>query len=298
MFKPVTGEFAQIEDENLKSRMWIVFAMVVSIAAFAAVACSSEPEAATPGPTIAPRAGAIEGIVTGPDGKPLAGMRVGIESGTVPAPEIAPETDVQGRYRLGSVPPGVFNVAVHDRDGNRVGLESVEVKSEETSTLDFSISAQSASASTLTTGAVAVDFETCEGFLDEPPPNMVSSTIEATESGQGDNPNIVSICVVSHQTLDRSRALTLTVIKFDSIGAAESNFELLRDSFSGDVTEGEVGPNSITAVVNSAGLGSFVVIQNGVHLINLHTAMPEGETPVRNVDELASLAQMVNSKLP
>ena len=282
----------------MKSRMWIVFAMVVSIAAFAAVACSSEQEAATPEPTIAPRAGAIEGTVADSDGEPLAGMRVSIESGTASFPEIAPETDAQGRYSLGSIPPGVFEVAVHDRDGNRIGLESVEVRSEETSTLDFSISAQSASTSTPTTGEVAVNFETCEGFLDEPPPNMVSETREATVTAREGNPSIVSKCTSSQDTLDRSSGMTLTVIRFDSADSAESHFDMMREGMRGDVTAGDLGPRSYEVVVDSDGLGSFVVFQNGVHVITLHTAMLEGETPVWNVNELASLAQMVNSKLP
>ena len=225
----------------MKKSRWMILAAAVSIAVFAAAACSQEPEAATPAPTITPARGAIEGIVAEPDGKPLAGMRVSIASGTAPFPGIAPETDAQGRYRLGSVPPGVFDVAVHDRDGNRVGLKSVEVRSAETSTLDFSISAQSASASTPTSGAVAVNFETCEGFLDEPPPDMVSSTIEVTESAKKDNPNIVSMCAVPHQTLDRSSGMTLTVIRFDSTGAAESRFDTIRECHRADWAQGRRG---------------------------------------------------------
>ena len=272
----------------MKISMWTLLATGVGIAVFVAAACSREPE-----PTIVTRAGAIEGAVTEPDGKPLPGMRIGIVDGTVPFPEIAPSTDEQGRYRIESVPPGVFDVAVHDREGNRVGLESVEVTAGQTSTQDFVIQTPSS-----TSGAVTADFETCEGFLDAPPPNLVSRTIEATESAQEDNPNIVSICVVSHQTLDGSRALTLTAFKLDSIDSAESQFELVRESFSGDVTEGVVGPRSIKAVVNSAGLGSFVVLQNGVHFINIHTAMPEGEPPLLNVDQLVSLARTVIDRLP
>ena len=123
----------------MKVRKLMLLAAFVGIAAFAAAACGQDPIAATPEPTFAPRSGAIEGSVTEPDGKPLPGMRVGIVRGTVPSPEIAPETDEQGRYRIGSVPAGVFDVGVHDRDGSRVGLESVEVKAGQTSTLDFVI---------------------------------------------------------------------------------------------------------------------------------------------------------------
>lgn len=84
--------------------------------------------------------GEIEGTVTGPHGEPVAGMRVGIVSGTEPFLEIAPETDEKGHYRLSSIAPGTYEVAVHDKQGRRVGLKSVGVKSGETATLDFSIS--------------------------------------------------------------------------------------------------------------------------------------------------------------
>lgn len=85
-------------------------------------------------------AGGIEGTVTDRDGKPVAGMRLSIVSGTTGFPEIAVETDGEGHYRIGGVPPGTFEVAVHDKQGNRVGLESVAVRSGETSTLNFTIS--------------------------------------------------------------------------------------------------------------------------------------------------------------
>jgi hypothetical protein len=67
-------------------------------------------------------------------------MRVAIISGTAPFPEMAPETDEEGRYQIGGVAPGTFEVAVHDRDGKQIGLDSVVVRSGETAALDFSIS--------------------------------------------------------------------------------------------------------------------------------------------------------------
>ncbi len=85
------------------------------------------------------QAGGIEGTVTDYDGTPLAGMRVGIVSGTTFFPEIAAETNEEGYYQIGSVPPGTFEVAVHDIQGNRIGLESVTVRGGETSTLNFVI---------------------------------------------------------------------------------------------------------------------------------------------------------------
>ena len=95
----------------------------------------------TPKPVGDSGPGGIEGTVSGLDGEPVAGMRVGIISGTAAFPEIGPETDEKGYYQIGGVPPGTFQVAVHDSDGQRVGLKSVDVTSGETATLDFSVSA-------------------------------------------------------------------------------------------------------------------------------------------------------------
>lgn len=83
--------------------------------------------------------GGIEGTVTNVDGKPVAGMRVSIVSGTTGFPEILALTNEDGYYKIGSVPSGRFEVAVHDREGNRIGLDSVTVRSGETSTLDFTV---------------------------------------------------------------------------------------------------------------------------------------------------------------
>lgn len=86
-----------------------------------------------------PRLGTIQGTVTDERGGPVPGIRVGIVSGTAAFPEIGPATDEEGFYRIGSVPPGTFDVAFHNRNGDRIGLDSVTVKGGETSTLDLQI---------------------------------------------------------------------------------------------------------------------------------------------------------------
>ena len=68
------------------------------------------------------------------------GMRVAIVAGAAPFPEMSPETDGEGHYRLGGVSPGTFQVAVHSRGGERIGFQSVVVKSGETAMLNFSAS--------------------------------------------------------------------------------------------------------------------------------------------------------------
>ena len=110
-------------------------AAVLAIMILVAVGCGSDGK---PSPA-APRLGAIEGTVTDERGGPALGVRVVIVNGTADFPEIAPVTDEQGFYRIGGVTPGTFEVAFHDRNGNRIGLDSITVIGGETSTLDLQI---------------------------------------------------------------------------------------------------------------------------------------------------------------
>ena len=150
--------------------------------------------------------------------------------------------------------------------------------------------------------AGSLDFETCEGFLDEPAPELVSKTDELTEPAKNENPAVEAMCQVSHQTQDGSKATTLAVTKFDSAGAADSHYDMVRGSLevNDDVQliEGVDGAQSFQAVANTAGVGSFVVIQKGLVVISLHTAMPSGETPLRDSGELLDFAKGVTAKLP
>ena len=96
------------------------------------------------------RPGSIEGTVTDTDSRPVVAMRVCIISGTTGFPEIAAETNEEGYYQIGSVPSGAFEVAVHDRQGKRIGLESVVVRSGDISTLNFVIPIEEKPEGTLT----------------------------------------------------------------------------------------------------------------------------------------------------
>ena len=125
----------------MNERITLASAVAAALSVLLVVACSGGSDDATPTPIDDSGPGGIEGIVTGPDGEPVAGMRVAIVGGTASFPEIAPETDDEGHYQLDSLAPGTFEVAVHDRDGQRIGLASVTVTSRETTTLDFSVSA-------------------------------------------------------------------------------------------------------------------------------------------------------------
>ncbi len=121
---------------------WITSGLGVGVAAvfLAATACGQQSDNATQTPIGESRAGGIEGTVTDSEGEPVSGMRVSIVSGTAAFPEIAPETDSKGYYRLDSVPAGTFEIAVHGAQGQRVGSESVIVTSGEITTLNISVS--------------------------------------------------------------------------------------------------------------------------------------------------------------
>ncbi len=107
-------------------------AMLASLILVAAACREGAEPAATPA-----LSGIIEGVVKDADSSPVLGMRLGIVSGTAPFPEIAPVTNEDGVYRFPAIPPGAFSIAVHDEQGNRIALQSVDVRSGEASRLDF-----------------------------------------------------------------------------------------------------------------------------------------------------------------
>ncbi len=56
------------------------------------------------------------GVVVNGGGRPIAGALVSVAWGTGPAPEIAVETDDQGRFRL-HLPEGSYRMAAHTAAG-------------------------------------------------------------------------------------------------------------------------------------------------------------------------------------
>jgi hypothetical protein len=133
--------------------------------------------------------GGIEGTVTDSDGKPVAGMRVWIVSGTTGFPEIAAETSEEGYYQIGSVPLGTFEVAAHDIEGNRMGIESIVVRSGETSTLNFTISTGETTddqAKAVIYAAVVSQLYTVDHTFGEPPNFPIIYIVETTDDSVGD----------------------------------------------------------------------------------------------------------------
>jgi len=83
--------------------------------------------------------GGVEGIISDELGRPGVGLRVSIVEGSVGFPEIAVLTTEDGFYRIGSVPPGVFTIGVHDEEGERIAQKTFQVVSGETSTVDITL---------------------------------------------------------------------------------------------------------------------------------------------------------------
>ncbi|HET7463445.1 MAG TPA: carboxypeptidase-like regulatory domain-containing protein [Longimicrobium sp.] len=75
---------------------------------------------------LTPSAGSVlRGVVRGPDGVPVQGARVAITASPVPVPEIAAETDADGRFELAAPAAGRYTLAAHA--GGAAAQESVAV---------------------------------------------------------------------------------------------------------------------------------------------------------------------------
>ena len=72
----------------------------------------------------------------------MEGLVVAIVRGSVGYPEIAVITGEDGSYSIGSVPPGVFALGVHDDSGEKLVEDNVFVRGGETSRLDFVVSGE------------------------------------------------------------------------------------------------------------------------------------------------------------
>lgn len=217
-----------------------------------------------------PAAGGIEGTVTDLDGKPVAGMRVAIVSGTTSFPEIAPETNEEGYYQIGNIPPGTFEVSVNDRDGNRVGFESVVASSGETSTLNFIISTgqitdDQAKAAIYT--AVVRQLYTVDHGFNEPPNFPIIYLVETTDDSVGapDVPQTMSILLLSSvqvaitASLDDLPAEFVWVGGFNEVpidsntGAVEGNGAIIT---LGNVHSQEDGSALVSASIYFANVGA------------------------------------------
>lgn len=58
-----------------------------------------------------------------------------------------------------------------------------------------------------------------------------------------------------------------------------------------------IGNDSYARQFNSEGIGSIVIFLKGDKVVEIHTAMPVGESPIVNLSGLLELAKKVEGKL-
>ena len=102
---------------------------------------------------------------------------------------------------------------------------------------------------------------------------------------------------LSFQTRDGMKSMTLTVIDFDSSSSAEQHFQKVKTESKLESMQEPIGDDSFAKQLNSEGMGSIVIFLKGDRVVQLHTAMPAGESPIVDLSGLEELANKVEGKL-
>ena len=88
---------------------------------------------------------------------------------------------------------------------------------------------------------------------------------------------------------------------FDSADNALTHYRMIvesLDTYGGD--EGQsvnIGPDYSNAVANAQGVGSFVFFHESVHAVSLHTAMPDSDSDLFELEALEGIANGGRAKL-
>ena len=131
---------------------------------------------------------------------------------------------------------------------------------------------------------------------------MTKRTVGYPESVAGEPPaGLTAMCITTFLSSDASKAVTVGASLWESVTAADDHFQTVRDSIGTSVgvqlEQADLGDRSFKLEANRSGVGGFVVFRNGVHLVQVSTAMPAGETPLFTLDQLEQLATTIESKL-
>ena len=97
-------------------------------------------------------------------------------------------------------------------------------------------------------------------------------------------------------TVSGAGDLTMTVIDFDSLSAAESQYELVTAEGLIDM-DTAVGDRSSSIELNDNGIGSMLVFIQGKALVTLHTAQSAGQPPLMTLASLGELGKLVARRL-
>ena len=103
---------------------------------------------------------------------------------------------------------------------------------------------------------------------------------------------------LSFDTVDGTRSLVLTSIDFDSEGAATDHAGLMIGEGPGmqDLPRA-IGDASAFLEANDGGIGSMIVFRKGEWVISLHTAQGTGIAPLVDLEQLTTLARLVEDRI-
>jgi inhibitor of cysteine peptidase len=118
------------------SKMGVVSLVLLSLLAIMITACGGETSSVQK-PREVQGTGSIEGTVRTAGGEPAQAVVLTIISGSAPFPEMAHLSNAEGFYRFPGIAAGTFEVAVHDGQGNKLVVQSVEVKAGEATAVEF-----------------------------------------------------------------------------------------------------------------------------------------------------------------
>ncbi len=97
---------------------------------------------------------------------------------------------------------------------------------------------------------------------------------------------------------DGTKALSFSVVDFDSVSSARSHYEKLKMATPGmQDMDPQIGEASAQVLINDQGLGGSLVFIKGDKVIPLHTAQPEGQQPLVPMDGIERLARLIASRL-
>ena len=105
---------------------------------------------------------------------------------------------------------------------------------------------------------------------------------------------------VAFESLDRNKQMLMSVIDFESGTGAMQHLETMRTNlpdYPVEAIDPPVGDESFEIHVNEVGVGVLLVFKKGDKAVTLHTAQPDGDEPLVDLEGLVKLARNVERKL-
>lgn len=97
---------------------------------------------------------------------------------------------------------------------------------------------------------------------------------------------------------DGTKALSFSVVDFDSASSARTHYEKVKTATPGmQEMDPPIGESSAQVLINDRGLGGSLVFIMGDKVIPLHTAQPDGQPPLVPLEDIERLAELIASRL-